>query len=126
MLPPARLGVVVGPFLGAVIDASDRKRMLISCALVGTAATYVLLVLCKTTWVVALVLSVQGAFAALYPPAINSVSIGLVGPLKVCDARFERVKTRSSAPFLHWHVRTWAAETTLPYASSGRRILDAL
>lgn len=90
MLPPARLGVVFGPFLGAVVDASDRKRLLISTALVGTAATYVLLVTCQTTWVVAVILSVQGAFAALYPPAINSVSIGLVGPLKVSCSTFRK------------------------------------
>ena len=54
-------------------------------ALVVTAATYLMLDMYETTALVAVTLALQGAIAAIYPPAINSISIGMVGPYKMAD-----------------------------------------
>lgn len=79
------LGVVSGPFLGHGIDVTSRKQFWLSVSLVVTAATYLMLDMYETTALVAVTLALQGAIAAIYPPAINSISIGMVGPYKMAD-----------------------------------------
>lgn len=79
------LGVVAGPFFANGIDVTARKRFWVSIALAWTAATYVGLMLFSIKWVVGLILIIQGIVGSVYPPAVNSISIGIVGPYKMAD-----------------------------------------
>lgn len=88
--------VATGPFAGALIDRSTRKRVLVACGLCVLAMGAVLLSL-KTTWLyVGGAQTMIGAAGAVLPPALAAIAMGLVGA-KGFDRQFGRNQGFNSA-----------------------------
>lgn len=79
LLVQGLVGVVLGPLFGHFIDATEKKRQWLAGALSCTALTFLLMLAWEAPGWVGTVLVCQGAIAAIYPPAINSISLGVVG-----------------------------------------------
>ena len=79
LLVQGLVGVVLGPLFGHFIDATRKKRQWLAGALSCTALTFLLMLAWEAPGWVGTVLVCQGAIAAIYPPAINSISLGVVG-----------------------------------------------
>jgi MFS family permease len=73
------IGLVLSPIFGHFIDNASNKPSFLGIALVLTMATYLMLIASQAVAWVTFVLACQGSIAALYQPAISSISLGLVG-----------------------------------------------
>lgn len=73
------IGVALGPLIGHLLDTTENKRMWLAASLASTALTFLLLLAWGAPGWVGAVLAAQGAVAAVYPPAINSISLGVTG-----------------------------------------------
>ena len=78
LLVQGLIGVVLGPMWGHLIDTTENKRSWLAGSLACTALTFLLLLAFDAPGWVGAVLAAQGAIAAVYPPAINSISLGVV------------------------------------------------
>jgi MFS family permease len=76
-----RVSVIAGPFAGALIDKSERKRGLVAVA-IGMLAAGAVLLTTGTRWLqVGAAQTLIGGAGAVLPPALAAITMGLVGPI---------------------------------------------
>ena len=79
MAIPWLIGIIVTPGVGALIDKTRFKRHLLIIGSIAIAFSAVLIIYWPTFWPIVLAQLLVGVFQAIYPPAIASISLGIVG-----------------------------------------------
>lgn len=72
-------GIVAQTPIGALIDASRAKRLLIVVGAVAVTLASLLLPFLRSFWPVAISQGIAGTAAAIFPPALSAITIGIYG-----------------------------------------------
>jgi MFS family permease len=114
------VAVTAGPFVGALIDKSNRKRGLVAGA-IGMLAAGALLLISGTRWLqVAVAQTLIGGAGAILLPALAAITMGLVGP-RLFDRQFGKNQSYNSAG----NVATALLLAGVSYLLGGRSIFVA-
>ncbi len=90
------VGVVVSPFAGAIIDASNHKRRLIAAATLVLSAGALLIASGVRPWTIGSAAMMIGAAGAFLGPAVAAITLGIVGR-KGFDRQFGKNQSFNSA-----------------------------